>query len=259
MHSRREVLKYATTTVAMIGTSTILPYAAQAAGQDGGMNTFKTASGEIRVHPVSHASFVMETPGAVIYNDPVGGADAYSGYPAPDLILITHEHGDHYNADTLAGLVGEGTRLLANPAVYDMLPGDLKARAQSIGNGESTTIDQIRIDAIPAYNTTEDRLKYHPKGRDNGYVLTIDGIRVYIAGDTEDIPEMRSLENIELAFLPMNLPYTMDIEQASSAIVAFRPAYVYPYHYRGSDIDRFEELVASSEGDTRVLRAQWYS
>lgn len=229
-----------------------------AAAQEAGQNTFDTDSGQIVVHPVSHASFVMETPGLVIYVDPVGGAEAYSSYPAPDLVLITHEHGDHFDAETLAAIVGENTQLITNPAVQEMLPEELKAKATALANGESTDVSGISIEAIPAYNTTEDRLEYHPQGHDNGYVLGIDGTRVYVAGDTEDIPEMRALEDMDVAFLPMNLPYTMDISQVADAVQAFQPRYVYPYHYGESDVEEFASLVADSGAETEVILGNWY-
>lgn len=234
----------------------IMPFAGRA--QDGG-DTYETDNGKISIFPISHASFVMTVPGMVIYNDPIGGAAAYEGQPAPDLILITHEHQDHFDPETLAGIVKDGTRLLTNPAVHGMLPEELKARATAIGNGENTTVGDISIDAIPAYNTTEDRLKYHPKGRDNGYVLSIDGRRVYIAGDTEDIPEMRALTDIDVAFVPMNLPFTMDVDQAASAVTEFAPAYVYPYHYQGSDPQAFADKVAAAGAKTQVVMGPWYS
>ena len=257
MFTRRTFLDQSAKGLAALGATTVLPYAALAAGHSGG-DIFETDSGEIVVHPIAHASFIMETPGLVIYADPVGDAAAYAGGPAPDLILITHEHGDHYNAETLAALVGEDTKLVTNPAVYDMLPDDLKARATSIANGESTTVGDITIDAIPAYNTTADRLQYHPQGRDNGYVLSVDGKRVYIAGDTEDIPEMRALTDIDLAFVPMNLPYTMDVTQAADAVAAFAPTYVYPYHYKGSDMDAFASHVKDSGVATEIKSGAWY-
>lgn len=222
-------------------------------------DAYATDGGEIVVHPVSHASFVMTTPGPVIYSDPVGGAGAYDGLPAPDLVLITHEHGDHYDPETLAALVGDDVRLVVNPAVHAMLADDLKARATVLGNGESVTVEGVDIEAIPAYNTTEDRLQYHPEGRDNGYVLGIDGLRVYIAGDTEDIPEMRELENIDIAFVPMNLPYTMDVEQAASAVADFAPRHVYPYHYGDSDIDAFASRLAEADAPVEVVRGGWYA
>jgi L-ascorbate metabolism protein UlaG (beta-lactamase superfamily) len=250
--------RFFVTAAAVTGTVTFLPYMARAAGHEGDM--FKASSGDIAVHPVSHASFVMETPVGVVYCDPVGDAAAYADLPAPDLILVTHEHGDHYNAETLAALVGDDTVLITNPAVYDMLPDALKAKASAVANGESTEFNGLGIDAIPAYNITEGRTNFHPQGRDNGYVLSFDGFRVYISGDTEDIPEMRALENIDLAFLCMNLPFTMDVEQAASAVAEFQPKYVYPYHYRGrddgaQDPEEFAQLVGEA---TEVKMGGWY-
>lgn len=254
--TRRETLGLGLAGITSIGLTMVMPYAALA--QSGGGDSYDTQSGKITVHPIAHASFVMTTPTMVIYCDPVGEASAYSAHPAPDLILITHEHGDHYKAETLSALVGENTRLVTNPAVYGMLPEDLKAKATAIANGETTTVEGMEIEAIPAYNTTEDRLKYHPKGRDNGYVLSIDGRRVYIAGDTEDIPEMRALSDIFIAFVPMNLPFTMDVDQAASAVAEFKPAYVYPYHYRESDPQAFADKVAASEAEIEVVMGAWY-
>lgn len=238
---------------------TVLPYPTLAQGAD----TFETPAGPIIVHPVSHASFVMETPAGVIYSDPVGEPSQYEDLPPADLILVTHEHGDHYNAETLNALVDEGTALMTNPAVHEMLPANLKANAGTLANGDSTEWKGVKIEAIPAYNTTEGRTDFHPEGRDNGYVLSFDGFRVYISGDTEDIPEMRALENIDLAFLSMNLPFTMDVEQAASAVAEFQPAYVYPYHYRGrdggtQDPEEFAKLVSDSETETEVKMGEWY-
>ena len=115
------------------------------------------------------------------------------------------------------------------------------------------------VEAIPAYNTTPDRVQYHPQGRDNGYVLGIGDLRVYIAGDTEDIPEMRALKDIDIAFLPMNLPYTMSIQQAAAAVSAFGPGRVYPYHYKGSDTAAFATLVGESGAATEVVLHDWYA
>ncbi|MHA6344558.1 MBL fold metallo-hydrolase [Roseivivax sp. CAU 1761] len=252
-HSRRTFL----VTAAAAGTMTVLPYARLAAAQES--NTFATDGGEITVHPVSHASFILEAPQGVIYVDPAGEPEAYADFPAPDLILITHEHGDHYKPETLNALMGEATQLITNPAVGDMLPEDLAGRAEAIGNGESTEWQGIGIDAIAAYNITEGRLDFHPEGRDNGYVLTFDNFRVYVSGDTEGVDEMRALENIDLAFVCMNLPFTMDAEQAADAVNAFKPKVVYPYHFRGrdggtKDPQAFAEMVNGVE----VRTPDWY-
>ena len=243
---------------ATAGVITMLPYAARAAAH--GADMFPTPAGDIKVHPVDHASFVMETPMGTIYNDPVGDPANYSDFPAPDLILITHEHGDHYNAETLAALVGENTQLITNPAVYEMLSDQMKAKAMMIGNGEETMFGEIKIEAIPAYNTTEERKNFHPEGRDNGYVLNIPDFRVYISGDTEGTPEMMALEDIELAFVCMNLPFTMDAEAAAAAVSEFKPSFVHPYHFRGrdggtQDPAEFENMLG--EG-TQVMMAEWY-
>ncbi|WP_439524959.1 MBL fold metallo-hydrolase [Marivita sp.] len=244
---------------AAAGTITFLPFKGRAAGHMA--NEFESDVGPFTVHPVEHASVVLETPIGTIYVDAVGDPALYSDFPAADMILITHEHGDHYNAETLAALMGDDTMLLTNPAVFDMLSDDLKARATVLANGETSEQDGISIAAIPAYNTTEGRENFHPEGRDNGYVLDFDGFRIYLSGDTEDIPEMRALENIDLAFVCMNLPFTMDAESAASAVSEFAPTYVYPYHFRGrdggtQDPAEFAEMVT---GDVEVKMGGWYS
>lgn len=192
----------------------------------------------------------------IIYVDPVGGAPAYANLPAPALILITHEHGDHFDLPTLEAL--PAVRIIANQAVFDKLPAEMQARATAMANGSSAEVLGLTIEAVPAYNLTEDRLQYHPKGRDNGYILTIGGKRFYIAGDTEDTPEMRALEGIEVAFLPMNLPYAMTVEQAADAVIAFNPVVAFPYHHRDSDVQEFARLVESSEASSLVVIANWY-
>ncbi len=228
--SRRQFML---TTAAAAGVVTILPYSAHAAAHAG--DTFDTPAGPVKIMPVSHASFVARTPVGVIYVDPVGGAEAYADMPAADLVLITHEHGDHYNQETLDAIVTEGTQIIANPAVFAMLPDAMKAQASEVANGGTAIFKELSVEAIPAYNITEERLNFHPQGRDNGYVLNFEGFRMYVSGDTEDTPEMRALENIDLAFVCMNLPFTMDANAAASAVAEFKPTYVYPYHYRGRD------------------------
>lgn len=254
--NRRQTLGLGLTTLTAMGVTTILPRMAFAQA-DGDL--YPSDIGNFHVHPIAHASLVLETPAGAIYVDPVGGPEPYSYLPPPDLILITHEHGDHFDLETIEAVLGEETEIIANPAVLDMLPENLATRARALANGESDNFRDIAIEAIPAYNTTPDRLQYHPQGRDNGYILTIGERRVYIAGDTEDIPEMRELSDIFIAFVPMNLPFTMTEAQAASGVAAFLPTYVYPYHYGESDLDLFEELLMDEiGGGTDVVRGPWY-
>ena len=253
--TRRKTLGLGLTALAGAGLSASLPHFAFA--QDG-TDTYPAEGGDITIHPVSHASFVLTIPGTVIYNDPVGGAAAYEGLPPPGMILVSHEHGDHFDPDTLKAIAGDA-KIVANPAVFDMLPSELKANAVRVANGEVGFWGGLELLAVPAYNSTAGREQYHPQGRDNGYVLTVAGKRVYIAGDTEDIPEMRALTGIDIAFVPMVLPYTMDEIQAASGVAAFRPGVVYPYHYGQSDLDKFETELRAQGGTSEVKRGTWYS
>ena len=259
MTTRRQFLS---TSLAFAGTITIMPYGAMAAAH--ASNTFETDAGPITIHPVSHASFVMETPAGTIYSDPVGDPSEYSDFPEPDLILITHEHGDHYSEETLAGIVGENTRLVTNQPVYDMLSDELKSKAEPIAQNASTEAQGVPIETIPSYNITEGRLDFHPRERgDVGYILTIGGKRIYISGDTEATDEMRALENIDLAFVCMNLPFTMTAEQAAAGVAEFKPGVCYPYHYRGrdggtQDPEMFARLVAAEADEVDVKVGMWY-
>lgn len=218
----------------------------------------QTSAAGVEVRPVNHASLVLLAEGVTVHVDPVGGAEPWADLPAARLILVTHEHGDHFDLPTLEALMAEDTELVVNPAVHGMLPEALKSRARPLANGESAEVGGVPIEAIPAYNITADRLQYHPKGRDNGYVLTLAGKRVLVAGDTEDTEELRALTGIDVAFLPMNLPYTMTEAQAAEAVAAFRPAEVWPYHFKGSDPQKFAELVAASGAPSKVVIGTWY-
>lgn len=213
--------------------------------------------GDLVIHPINHATLAMAWNGKTIYVDPVGGAKAFAGLPAANLVLITDIHGDHLNADTLAAVVGDGVTIVAPEAVAEKLTDAQRAQTTVLANGDTKTVEGIPIEAVPMYNTTPDRLKYHTKGRGNGYVLTLGGKRVYLSGDTEDTPEVRALKNIDVAFVCMNLPYTMSEEQAASAVRAFAPKIVYPYHYRGSDLEKFKSLVGTDK-DIDVRLRNWY-
>lgn len=221
-----------------------------------------TNAGTLTLQPVLHGSLVMSWDNTTIYVDPYGGADAFKGLATPDLILITDIHGDHMDVKTLDALETSRAKLVVPQAVADQLPAKYKDRLIVLKNGGSTRSGSISISAIPMYNLPDDSESRHPKGRGNGYIVEMGGQRVYISGDTEDIPEMRQLKDIDVAFVCMNLPYTMDIQQAASAVLEFKPRIVYPYHYRGqgglSDVEGFRELVEKSGNDIEVRLRNWY-
>jgi len=213
---------------------------------------FSTKLGVVKITPIRHASLMIEAGGKVIYVDPAQGS--YEGLPQADLILITHGHGDHLSEMIIAGLKKPGAQILGPAVVVKALP-----EAALIRSGEARDFGQWKIELIPAYNMERKRpdgSPYHPQGEGVGYVLSCGGKRFYIAGDTEGIPEMKELKNIEAAFLPMNLPYTMTPEQAAEAVRAFKPKIVYPYHYRGADLKLFEKALAGSGVEVRLR--DWY-
>lgn len=221
------------------------------------LTTSKKIKPEIDI--ISHATFIMDWNGTTIYIDPVGGATLFESKPAADLILVTDIHGDHADATTLTGVVKDAP-LVTPQAVATKIGNGFEPTI--LANGETATIKGFKITAVPMYNLTAERLKFHDKGRGNGYVIEKDGYRVYISGDTEDIPEMRALKNIDLAFVCMNLPYTMIESQAASAVVAFSPSEVIPYHYRGTegklDISKFKALVNKEKPTIKVTLMDWY-
>jgi L-ascorbate metabolism protein UlaG (beta-lactamase superfamily) len=217
-------------------------------------DTIATSAGDLLVHPVDHASLVLEWSGKAIYVDPVGGPALYEGLPPPSAILITHGHGDHFDVPTLEAIAGSAP-LIANGDVFSKLPEGLKANATAMANGDEGTIVDLPIRAIAAHNTTEDRMRYHPVGVGNGYVLTFGDALVYVAGDTEPTEDMLGLQGISLAFLPMNLPYTMTVAQAVEAINTFKPKVVYPYHYGDSDLSPLETEVDEA---VEVRLRNWY-
>jgi len=218
-----------------------------------GLPAGATAAEVFTLSPIAHATFVLGAAERTIYVDPVGEADAFTDFPPPDLILITHIHKDHLAPDLVAALKTDRTEVIGPPSVIEQL-----GYGTVIENGATVTAAGLSIEAIPAYNTTPERLNFHPQGRDNGYVVSHNGSRLYISGDTEDIPEMRALKNIDIALVCMNLPFTMTIEQAASAVNEFQPKVVIPYHYRGkpdmSDINAFEKMVKT----TQVRKLKWY-
>ncbi len=226
------------------------------------LSTNNTKASEVRIIPIEHATAVLEWKNITVYVDPVGGLDAFKGQKSPDLILITDIHGDHFNLETLEALGTDKAKIIAPQAVADKLPKVFTPQIDVLNNGESKERYGITVEAVPMYNLREEALKFHEKGRGNGYILNFDNQRVYFSGDTEDIPEMRSLKNIDKAFICMNLPYTMTPESAADAVLEFKPKEVYPYHYRGkpdvSDVSKFKELVNTGDENIKVVQLDWY-
>lgn len=188
---------------------------------------------ELIITFIKHSSLIFQYKGLIIYNDPVMDYVDYNLLPKADIILISHEHYDHFDPKAVSALKKEDTIIVSNPVVYETLKEGI-----CLSNAESADlIDNIKIRAVPAYNTTEGRDRFHPKNRDNGYVLDLEGSKIYIAGDSEFIPQMKELRNkIEIAFLAVNQPYTMSIEQATEAALAINPKVLYPYHYGETQI-----------------------
>jgi L-ascorbate metabolism protein UlaG (beta-lactamase superfamily) len=214
----------------------------------------KTSAGELKITPVTHGSVLLEINGQAWHIDPWSTGD-YSALPKADVILITDIHGDHMDPKAIAAIRKDSTVIVAPAAVAKTV-----TAAKVLANGESTTVGGVKIEAVPMYNLQrgpEAGKLYHDKGRGNGYVLTIGDKRIYFSGDTEAVPEMKALQNIDVAFVCMNLPYTMPPDEAAAGVKAFRPKIVYPYHYRGSDLAVFSKARASEKGIEVRLR-DWY-
>ncbi len=220
------------------------------------------APAEVEIIPIEHATAVLEWNNTTIYIDPVGGKAAFEGQNAPDMIFITDIHGDHFNPETLNELDLENVQIIAPDAVKSQMEEALSSKTTIINNGETKEMAGFSVKAIPMYNLREEAKDFHVKGRGNGYVFTFGDERIYFSGDTEDIPEMRALENIDKAFVCMNLPYTMTVESAADAVLEFQPGEVYPYHFRGrpdvSDVAKFKQLVNDGNPDIEVVQLDWY-
>ncbi len=214
--------------------------------------TFSTSAGSVEITPIQHASVLIQAGGKVLYIDPAQGS--YDGRPKADYILITDIHGDHLAPAILNELKKSDTIVIAPKAVAAQVSG-----AKVLSNGEKTTAGPFGIEAVPMYNLKRGPSAgqlYHDKGRGNGYVVTYGGKRFYFSGDTEAIPEMKALKNIDVAFVCMNLPYTMTPQEAAEGVRAFHPAVVYPYHYMGSDLNAFAKALEGTGIDVRIRN--WY-
>jgi L-ascorbate metabolism protein UlaG (beta-lactamase superfamily) len=213
---------------------------------------FSTSAGTLQLTPIQHASLMIQAGGKVLYVDPAQGK--YDGLPQADYILLTDIHGDHLAPALLNKLKKADTVIVAPQAVAAQVSG-----AKVLGNGEKTTVGPFAVEAVPMYNLTRGPSAgqlYHDKGRGNGYVVTYGGKRFYFSGDTEAIPEMKALKNIDVAFVCMNLPYTMTPQEAAEGVRAFHPAIVYPYHYMGSDLNAFAKALEGS--GIEVRNRNWY-
>jgi L-ascorbate metabolism protein UlaG (beta-lactamase superfamily) len=216
-------------------------------------DTFSTSLGELKITPVQHASVMLEVNGQVWYIDPASPTD-YSALRKADVILITDIHGDHLDPKAIEQVKKASTVIVAPAAVAKTV-----TEAKVLNNGQSTTVGGIKIEAVPMYNLKRGPAPgklFHDKGRGNGYVLNIGGKRIYFSGDTEVTDEMKALKNIDVAFVCMNLPYTMPPDEAAAGVKAFHPKIVYPYHYRGSDLTVFSKALAGSGIEVRLR--EWY-
>lgn len=214
---------------------------------------FQTSAGDVIVRPVNHAGFALGWNGITILNDPSAGS--FTPFPKAQLILVSHDHGDHFNAGTIGTTRATNGVIVAPQAVYNQLSTALKGVTTVLTNGASTNFFGIDIQAIPSYDFDGQ----HPKGVGNAYVITIGGKKFFMAGDTDDVPEHRALTDIEVAFIPMN-SFTMTSQQAAAVVKAFQPKYVYPYHYSDNvNAVLFRNIVLTNSPAVEVrLRAQWY-
>jgi L-ascorbate metabolism protein UlaG (beta-lactamase superfamily) len=234
--------------------SILIPFLAVAASLAAAQTqVFPTPAGPVKITPLYHASTLIEAAGKIIYLDPAKPAKL-DGLPKADLILITDIHGDHMDPDSIKAISKPETDIMAAPAVVATV-----TSAKPIANGDTKTWQGWTIEAVPAYNLKRGPAPgklFHDKGRGKGYVLTYGGKRFYFSGDTEGVPEMRALKNIDVAFVCMNLPYTMPPDEAADAVKVFHPKVVIPYHYRGSDLAVFQKGLEGSGIEVRLL--DWY-
>jgi L-ascorbate metabolism protein UlaG (beta-lactamase superfamily) len=203
-------------------------------------DTFKTASGDLQITFIGHGTLMMRFGTTVVHIDPVSQYADYATLPKAAIVLVTHDHGDHLDPKAIAAIRTADTQLIGPAKCAARVPGMAILR-----NGESRTVAGLSIDAVPAYNLTS---AFHPKGDGNGYVITFGGKRLLVAGDTENVPEIKALQNIDIAFLPMNLPYTMTPEMVADAAKAIAPKVLYPYHYGNTDTAKLVALLAGAPG-----------
>ena len=242
------------TSITIILATMVLATACGQQSHDGfETDSFTTKSGKtVKIHALVHSSIRIEYGGKEIQVDPVTKLGdktiPYAAMPKADYIFVTHEHFDHLDTAAIRQLTGERTQLITNQTCADML-----GYGTVMANGDHLQLDDdITVEAVPAYNTTEGHQQFHPKGRDNGFVLTLDGLRIYIAGDTEDIPEMADIKDIDIAFLPCNQPYTMTVEQLVNAARTVKPRVLFPYHYSQTDVSGIPSQLEADGIEVRI-------
>ena len=205
----------------------------------------KTSGGELKITFVGHGTLMFTFEERIIHVDPVSREADYTQMPDSDIILVTHEHGDHLDSEAIASIRKEGTSILLPEKCALAVPDGMV-----MINGDVRTVEGLRVEAVPAYNIVHKHPSgepFHPRGEGNGYIITFGDKRVYVAGDTENVPEMKTLKDIDIAFLPMNLPYTMTPEMVADASKAFRPEILYPYHFGKTDTSKLVKLMAEEE------------
>jgi len=210
------------------------------------MDRIKTSDGDLEITFIGHGTLMFTYEGKTIHVDPWSRLGDYTKLPKADLILITHEHGDHLDLKAIEAIRIDSTAIVLTKTCAADVEGGIVMK-----NGDVKTVAGVGIEAVPAYNLVHKRENgepFHPKGAGNGYVLTFGDKRVYVAGDTENTPEMKALENIDVAFLPMNLPYTMTPEMVANAAAAFRPKVLYPYHFGETDTAALVKLMKAEKG-----------
>lgn len=215
-------------------------------------DTLPTSAGDLAITFLGHGTLMMAFQGKTIHIDPFTRVADYATLPKADLIFITHEHRDHLDAEALEHVRTAQSTVVLTEICARQLAGGIVMR-----NGDVREVEGFRVEAVPAYNLVHMRESgepFHPRGNGNGYVLTFGDTRVYIAGDTENSPEMKALQDIDVAFLPMNLPYTMTPEMVAEAARAFRPRILYPYHFGSTDTSRLVDLLAGEPIDVRIRR-----
>lgn len=217
-----------------------------AAQQEFESDVFPTSQGELKIIFIGHGTLMFTFGGKIIHVDPYSRVADYSLLPKAELVIISHEHTDHFNPDVIAQIKKDNTKVILTELCAEKVKDGIIMK-----NGDVKTVMGLKIEAIPAYNIVHMRRKnqpYHPKGEGNGYIITFGDKRVYVAGDTENTAEMKALKNIEIAFLPMNVPYTMTPEMVVDAAQAFKPKILYPYHYGRTDTTQLVELMKGVKG-----------